>query len=133
MRVFQNVNRILAKVLLFAILAMVAGINAANAAWPNNTKPKALHMLTFGNGSTPGQKTIASFNKDALDMANWAATQKGKPYQEVHVAPTLLDSQATGTASMVSCTGISVAWLRVAMATETPMNTVPSAQSRKMR
>jgi hypothetical protein len=95
MKVIQSSNRTLAKMMLLALLGLFLSLAPVNAAAPNN-QPRNLYMVSVGETYTRGgqpQQALACCENDARDMAGWAASQKGKLFQDVQAVP-MIDGQA---------------------------------------
>src|SRR5262245_24761156 len=78
---------------LAAALALALSLVLA-AASRAEEQPKALHMVSVGITNARDRTPLKATAKDALDMAKWAHSQKGKLFSDVHVAP-LTNENAT--------------------------------------
>src|SRR5580693_8334152 len=74
---------------LGAALALAITFLLAQAAQAGN-----LYMVSVGVTNAIGHPALTGTAKDAKDMASWAASQKGKLFQNVHIK-TLTDNNAT--------------------------------------
>lgn len=75
---------------VWALVLVLAAVELAAA----QDRPRSLHLVSVGITNAQGQSPLRATRKDALDMVEWARTQQGRLFQQVHVKP-LTNEQAT--------------------------------------
>jgi len=91
-------------VLAMFAMALTVSLAPAGVAWAEG-KPKNLYMVSVGITNAIGQPVLQSTKKDALDVAKWAHSQKGKLFGQVHVA-TITNERATGKRVLGALSGL---------------------------
>src|SRR5262249_2744859 len=92
------------RVLAMFAVALAVSLAPAGAAMAAG-KQKNLYMVSVGITNAIGQPVQTATKKDALDMAAWARSQKGKLFGETHVT-SITNSQATGKRILSALSGL---------------------------
>jgi len=92
MQALRFLKRIPAKAILLGVLALLLTFTAGAFGAP--AQPRNLNIFSVGIAECIGQSPLPSCKKDAIDMNQWARSQKGKLFQDVQDS-ILLNADAT--------------------------------------